>query len=919
VRQELDRRLVAVAFTDMVGYTALMHADEQQAVERRDRYWRAVDRQHQAFGGTIVQRLGDGSMSMFPSALAAVQAAVEIQRELAVEDVPVRIGIHVGEVTLDRERLTGEAVNIASRIESFAVPGGVMLSDSAYDHLRNRTDVAVVSLGRFRLKNVGSPLELFAVSADGIVVPDPRALEGKGERFASLPSNLPDPVGPLLGRAKDLDLLVASVRDHRVVTITGPGGVGKTRFMVELGRVLAPDFLDGVAFIPLADIVEADAFIPALAAALDVKEAEERTLGDGVISLIGDKKALLLLDNLEQIVVAAPEVGRLVAACPGLRIVITSRTPLRISAEWEFPLTPLALPASSDSVSVASLLDYPAVALFVERASASKGSFALTPQNAAAVIEVCRRLDGLPLALELAAARLRILSPEALLGRLDHALNVLTSGPRDTAERHQTLRATIGWSHALLTESEQRLFRRMAVFVGGCTLADVDAVCAELGETSLEELESLVDKALVQADGQGDRLRMLQTIGEYAWERLEDSGEAGAIAMRHAQRYAALARDIRDSIEGTDQVGAVERGIAEEGNLQAALDTLLASAKRGETTALEQGLQLTGDLWMYWHIRGKNLSSREYATAFLDLDPVGAPTVGRAGALLTVGLASWISGQLERAIDEWGEAYRIAAELDAGRELCLVGFAQALARLGSDGDAGLTLAEESAERAAELDFTWAQGFAFTVTGMFQALAGDLDAANTRYSDALAIQQRLGDREGVGMSLGGLAGLASGRGDPAAAIDLYGQSLEAFEAVGDRGEEARILSEIAWTHLRNDDPALARRYFFESVQAHTDMASVRGVGLSLIGLAAAEAAELRPERAVQIAAAAEVYANQEGIVVIYSDENPGRDFVEQARASLSDVDVARATEVGRRLTIKQALDLARIADAAPAQT
>ena len=919
MRQELDRRLVAVAFTDMVGYTALMHADEQQAVERRDRYWRAVDRQHQAFGGTIVQRLGDGSMSMFPSALAAVQAAVEIQRELAVEDIPVRIGIHVGEVTLDRERLTGEAVNIASRIESFAVPGGVMLSDSAYDHLRNRTDVAVVSLGRFRLKNVGRSLELFAVSADGIVVPDPRALEGKGERFASLPSNLPDPVGPLLGRAKDLDLLVALVRDHRVATITGPGGVGKTRFMVELGRVLAPDFLDGVAFIPLADIVEADAFMPALAAALDVREAEERTLGDGVISLIGDKKALLLLDNLEQIVVAAPEVGRLVAACPGLRIVVTSRTPLRISAEWEFPLRPLALPASSDSVSVASLLDYPAVALFVDRARGSKGSFALTPQNAAAVIEVCRRLDGLPLALELAAARLRILSPEALLGRLDHALNVLTSGPRDTAERHQTLRATIGWSHALLTESEQRLFRRMAVFVGGCTLADVDAVCAEPGETSLEELESLVDKALVQADGQGDRLRMLQTISEYARERLEDSGEAGAIALRHAQRYAALARDIRDSIEGTDQVGAVERGIAEEGNLQAALDTLLASAKRGETSALEQGLQLTGDLWMYWHIRGKNLSSREYATAFLDLDAVGAPTLGRAGALLTVGLGSWMSGQFERSADEWGNAHRIAADLDAGREVCLAGLCRALAVLGSDVDAGLTLTKASTERAGALGLTWAQALALTVNGMFQALAGDLGAAKSKYSDALAIQERLGDREGAGMSLGGLAELASGHGDPVAAIGLYGQSLEAFEAVGDRGEEARILSEIAWTHLRNGDAALARRHFFKAVQAHTDVASVRGLGLSLIGLAATEAAELRPDRAVQIAAAAEVYANQEGIVVIYTDENPGRDFVEQARASLSDTEAAQATEIGRRLTIKQALDLARIADAAPAQT
>ena len=901
----------------MVGYTTLIQADERQAVDRRDRYWRAVDRHHQAFGGTIVQRLGDGSMSMFPSALAAVQAAVEIQRELAVDDVPVRIGIHVGEVTVERERLTGEAVNIASRIESFAVPGGVMLSDTAYDHLRNRRDVAVVSLGRFRLKNVGRPLELFAVSADGIVVPDPRALEGKGERFASLPSNLPEPVGPLLGRATELDLLVASVRDHRVVTITGPGGVGKTRFMVELGRVLAPDFLDGVAFIPLADILEADAFMPALAAALDVKEAEERTLGDGVTSLIGDKKALLLLDNLEQIVSAAPEIARLVATCPRLRILITSRTLLRIAAEREFPLAPLALPSSSDAGSSESLLDYPAVALFVERARASNSSFALTPQNAGAVTEVCRRLDGLPLALELAAARLRILSPEALLERLDHALNVLTSGPRDTAERHQTLRATIDWSHALLTESEQRLFRRMAVFVGGCTLADVEAVCAEPGETSFEELESLVDKALVQVDGRGDRLRMLQTIGEYARERLEDSSEARVIALRHAQRYAAIARDIRDTIEGTDQVGAVERGIAEEGNLQAALDTLLASAKRGDTTALEQGLQLTGDLWMYWHIRGKNLSSRDYATAFLDLDPVGARTVGRAGALLTVGLGSWMSGQFERSADEWGKAHRIAAELDAGRELCLAGLCRALAVLGSDVDAGLTLTKESTERAGALGFTWAQALALTVNGMFQALAGDLGAAKTRYSDALAIQQRLGDREGMGMSLGGLAELASGRGDPVAAIDLYGQSLEAFEAVGDRGEEARILSEIAWTHLRNDDAALARRYFFRSVQAHTDVASVRGVGLSLIGLAATEAAELRPDRAVQIAAAAEVYANQEGIVVIYSDENPGRDFVEQARASLSDVDVARATEIGRRLTIKQALDLARISDAAPA--
>ena len=409
VSDRLDRRLVAVMFTDMVGYTALIQADERLGLDKRDRYMSALETHHDAFGGTIVQRLGDGSMSMFPSSLAAVLAAVEIQRELAAEDVPVRIGVHVGEVVVEPERLTGVAVNIAARIESFAVPGGVMLSDSAYDQVKNRSDVGVVRLGRFRLKHVGRPFELYAVAADGVVVPDPGALEGKGEQFASLPSNLPDPPASVVGRAADLASLVELAREHRVVTITGPGGVGKTRIVIELGRLLAREFLDGVAFVALADVTEPADFLPALADALDVKEAEGRTLGEGVAALIGDKKALLLLDNLEQVVAAASEVAGLIEQCPGLRIVTTSRTPLRIAAEREYPLAPLEVPPSSDPDSSESLLAYPAIALFVERAGTTRGSFELTPENAGAVAAVCRRLDGLPLALELAAARLRLL------------------------------------------------------------------------------------------------------------------------------------------------------------------------------------------------------------------------------------------------------------------------------------------------------------------------------------------------------------------------------------------------------------------------------------------------------------------------------------------------------------------------------
>ena len=336
-----------------------------------------------------------------------------------------------------------------------------------------------------------------------------------------------------------------------------------------------------------------------------MKEAEGRTLGEGIVALVGARKALLLLDNFEQIVEAAPEVARLVERCPELRIVTTSRTPLRIGSEHEYALAPLEIPPPSEEDSTESLAEYPSVVLFVDRAAATKASFELTAENARAVAGICRRLDGLPLALQLAAARLRLLDPATLLERLDHALEVLTSGPRDTHARQQTLRATIDWSHSLLTEPEQRLFRRLSVFVGGCRLTDLEAVCADPGESILDDLESLVDKALVQTDSEGNRFRMLQTIAEYAHERLEAAREADAIALGHARRYAGFVRETRDGIEGADQLPSVARAVSEEGNIQSALDTLLVAARNGDGDACEAGLQMSGDLLMYWHIGGR--------------------------------------------------------------------------------------------------------------------------------------------------------------------------------------------------------------------------------------------------------------------------------------------------------------------------
>ena len=876
-------------FTDMVGYTALIQADEFLGIDKRERYWSALERGHEACGGTIVQRLGDGSMSMFPSALGAVQAAVVIQRELTSSEVPVRIGIHVGEVMVEPERLTGEAVNIASRIESFSVAGGVMLSDSAYDQIKSRTELDVVGMGRYRLKNVGRPFELFAISAEGLVVPDPQMLAGKGES-AALPTNLPDPGAPLVGRARDLAALAELVREKRFVTITGPGGTGKTRLLVELGRTLTPEFLDGVSFAALADLTDPSGFVPALAEALDVKEAEGRTLGEGIVAVIAERNALLLLDNFEQIVGAAAEVAGMIERCPRLRVVATSRTPLRIAAEHEYPLAPLDI----DS----------AVTLFRERA----GTFQLTPENAEVVTAICRRLDGLPLALELAAARVRLLAPDELLERLDRALDVLTTGARDAPERQRTLRATIDWSHSQLTDEEQRLFRCLAVFVGGFTVRDVESACGEAGESVLDELESLVDKALVQTDGQGGRLLLLQTIHEYARERLGAAGEESELSRRHARRYAQLARELRDGIEGTDQLPSLQRGAADEGNIEAALDTLLEAAEAGDTVAAVEGLQLCGDLWMYWHMRGKNLTQRRYVVAFLRVD--GHPTVARVGALLSAGIASWVFGEFERANDEWGEAYRLASELEAERELCLAAMCSGLGWMPFDVSKGLALMAECIELSRRLGFTWAEGFGLTCDGILRTAAGDIDGAQRCFSEGLEIERRIGDEQGAGLSLGGLAQLAADRGDLEEALDLYRQSCVAFQANGDRAEEARILSEMASTHLRRGDSTLARQAFLESAQAYQDIASVRGVGLSLIGLAAANASEGRNVEALKIAAAAEVYARQDGIVNVYTEQPVGRDFIETAGAELSAEDVTNATEVGRLLTISEALELAR---------
>ena len=905
------RQLAAVMFVDIVGYTALMQADERAAIESRTKFQQVLRLQHDAFGGVVVELRGDGALTIFPSSVDAIRCATAIQWECSEPPVvPLRVGIHAGEVIVDEHNVIGDAVNIASRIESFGVPGGVLVSDAVYEQAKNQPGLDFVRLGTFRLKNVGRPFEIYALSGPGLAVPDSQLLEGKGERFASLPTNLPQPATPLIGRDDDVATVLALVERSRMVTITGPGGVGKTRLAMEVGQRLTSRFPDGVSFVSLATVSDAADFVPALATALDVKEAEGRNTGDGIVALIEDRNAMLVLDNLEQVIRAAPDISNLVERCPRLHLLLTSQAPLRISGEQLYALSPLALPAPNGLTRVQATTAYPSVALFVNRARAIRNDFEVTADNAQAINSICRRMDGLPLAIELAAARIGLLSPEALLVRLDHALDILTTGARDRPDRQRTLRATIDWSHSLLTESEQRLFRRMAIFQGAATLDSIEAVC-DAGECSvLDDLGSLVDKGLIRI-ANGNRFGMLQTIREYALEKLGAAGERDHVGQLHAQQLMRIVTGIRAGIEGGDQVRSIEVGVEQDADIRAALDYLLGRARNGDADAAELGMQMCGDLWMFWHIRARHLSARSYASGFLEAPSAqGRPSAGRAAALLTLGLAVWTLGHFEAAGEAALESYRIADEYDQPRTRALAAMLVGVGQLGIDMAKALEWTGRAIDLSREASLAWASSLTMSLDGVVRAAAGDAATAEARFSEALAGQRALNDMEGSGLSLSGLAQLRAGHGDHPAAIDLYRESLAAFERIGDRAEEARVLYELAGTQLAINDAPAARRTFLDSVEAYRDIGSVRGIGTSLIGLAAIEAIDGRAAQAVEMAAAAEVFAREEGIVNVYSEGSPGHDHLERARALLTADELAAAEAAGRRLSVGEALDLGR---------
>ena len=691
--------------------------------------------------------------------------------------------------------------------------------------------------------------------------------------MAALPA-LPLPPTTLIGREREeaaVAHLLLKDEGHGLVTLTGPGGVGKTRLALAVASAVRPAYPDGVAFVDLSPLHDAELVALAVAQALGLREDGGRGVRDVLRVFLGQRKLLLALDNFEQVVEAAPFVAELIAACPHLAVLVTSRTALRVRAEQRFAVSPLAVPAPGEP-SVEEVATYAAVRLFVTRARAGRPQFALDAANVAAVAEICRRLDGLPLAIELAAARVALLPPADLLKRLEGRLGVLTRGARDMPARQQTLRAAIDWSHALLTADEQMLFRRASVFVGGGTLEDIEVICAVDGAHDvLGDMASLVDKSLLHMEsGDEPRVRMLETLRDYASERLEAAGETTRLRQAHAVYYLALAEAAEPELRGAAQAMWLKRLETEHGNLRAALQWTL---RHGDAAL---SLRLGAALWRFWYIHGHVSEGRGWLTRVLelpDVDARGNVARARAQALEGAGVFTELQGDYAgaRALHEEslairrseGDTWGVAASLndlgvvaDSQGDFAQVAtyYTQALALFRELGDAwgtavalsnmGYLACEQGAYgRAAALheqslvlfrEVGDQRHIAFTLNNLGEALCnqGDCTRATVLCEESLALRRALGDTWGMAISIGSLGNVAHIQGAYARAIALYEESLGLFRDLGATWNTACILDSLSNVARKQGAYARAAALSEESLALFREIHDAKGIARAL---------------------------------------------------------------------------------------
>jgi predicted ATPase len=807
MRSDLPAGTVTFLFTDIEGSTALLRE------LGTDRYGHALAEHRRqlrgAFatnGGVEVDTQGDALFWAFPTAAGAVRGASTAQTALMDGPLRVRMGIHTGEARVGDEGYLGEDVHLGARIAAAGHGGQVLLSAQT----RALVEVDVADLGEHRLKDFAEPIWIYQLGTD---------------RFPPLKTisntNLPRPASSFVGRERETGEVVDRLRGGaRLLTLTGPGGSGKTRLAIEAAKTLVPEFRNGTFWIGLASVRD-PALVPAtIGQVIGAK--------DGLVEHIGPRQMLLLVDNLEQVVDAAPGLADLVEACPNLAVLVTSRERLRVRGEIEYPVAPLA--------------DVEAAALFAARAQVETDDI---------VLKLCRALDNLPLAVELAAARVAVLTPAQILDRLSKRLDMLKGG-QDADPRQVTLRATIEWSFDLLTPDEELLFARLAVFAGGCTIEAAEVVV----DAELDTIQALVDKSLVRRTD--ERFWMLETIREFATERLEASGEGDAVRSRHASFFLALAEDAEPHLRGVDPGLWLERLGPERDNIRAALDWLVEAGDG------ERVLRLTGSLDEYWCARLEYAEGRRHIDRALAMDQHMTPA--RANALT-------------------GAAH--------------------LARDSGDAAAGQRLAAEAITALHDLGDRRGLGRATLWLGASHADAGDFELARTRFAEANRISAESGDRVNALFANRLLAWMYYELGDRPAARALHEANLAQAREIEWRELEAGILGALSEYAIDDGRFVDAVDLVVAGIRLSLEDGQPYGMAVDMSKAASALVHVGQPETAVTLMASELAWYEEIGILPLPYVDRLNQRTLAMGREQLDEDGFGRAWEAGRKMSLEQA--------------